>query len=637
MKLAKKLIFSFIFIAGLVVLVGYLAIYFSESSLEQSITDDSVFLSKEILNDIEKNIFTRIVVSEELANDPRIITALKNSNKEFDKISDVEKHIEEIDAQWISGSSKENNFAENLLEHENSKILNEKINFYKEKYGEIVFAEIFTTNKYGANVAQSAVTSDYNQSDEEWWQVAKNEGMYINDVDFDESAEVYSIDISVRINDEDESFLGVLKSVISLNDILESIQTAKSESKHNSIQFELINNNYQLIYSTEQDWEIFEDVTSKPYFKSVIDGDEHFLKIENSFQEIGNLYTFSYSNGYRDFAGLDWSLVLKYDTQDVLQPVASLKFTILISSIVIGIIAISFGLLISRSIVIPIRGLTQSSERISKGEFGGVVKVLGNDEISNLSKSFNIMSRSLQKSISHGKNLEEIEKAKGEFMSMITHELRSPLTPIIGWCDALKNPTILGNLNEKQGKAVNTILSNALRLQGLISDLLDSQKLDLGKMSFDKLEFSVLDLMDRIKNNFEHSLKAKNIALDNLTKDKIILKSDEKRIEQVITNLINNAIDFVPPETGKIEINCKNEVTDVKFEVNDNGQGIEKEKQKQLFKKFYQADTSLRREHGGTGLGLSICKGIVEGLGGQIEVKSEIGKGTSFYFTIPKK
>ncbi|MDH3618195.1 MAG: sensor histidine kinase [Nitrosopumilus sp.] len=637
MKLAKKLIFSFIFIAGLVVLVGYLAIYFSESSLEQSITDDSVFLSKEILNDIEKNIFTRIVVSEELANDPRIITALKNSNKEFDKISDVEKHIEEIDAQWISGSSKENNFAENLLEHENSKILNEKINFYKEKYGEIVFAEIFTTNKYGANVAQSAVTSDYNQSDEEWWQVAKNEGMHINDVDFDESAEVYSIDISVRINDEDESFLGVLKSVISLNDILESIQTAKSESKHNSIQFELINNNYQLIYSTEQDWEIFEDVTSKPYFKSVIDGDEHFLKIENSFQEIGNLYTFSYSNGYRDFAGLDWSLVLKYDTQDVLQPVASLKFTILISSIVIGIIAISFGLLISRSIVIPIRGLTQSSERISKGEFGGVVKVLGNDEISNLSKSFNIMSRSLQKSISHGKNLEEIEKAKGEFMSMITHELRSPLTPIIGWCDALKNPTILGNLNEKQGKAVNTILSNALRLQGLISDLLDSQKLDLGKMSFDKLEFSVLDLMDRIKNNFEHSLKAKNIALDNLTKDKIILKSDEKRIEQVITNLINNAIDFVPPETGKIEINCKNEVTDVKFEVNDNGQGIEKEKQKQLFKKFYQADTSLRREHGGTGLGLSICKGIVEGLGGQIEVKSEIGKGTSFYFTIPKK
>lgn len=637
MKLAKKLIFSFIFIAGLVVLVGYLAIYFSESSLEQSITDDSVFLSKEILNDIEKNIFTRIVVSEELANDPRIITALKNSNKEFDKISDVEKHIEEIDAQWISGSSKENNFAENLIEHENSKILNEKINFYKEKYGEIVFAEIFTTNKYGANVAQSAVTSDYNQSDEEWWQVAKNEGMHINDVDFDESAEVYSIDISVRINDEDESFLGVLKSVISLNDILESIQTAKSESKHNSIQFELINNNYQLIYSTEQDWEIFEDVTSKPYFKSVIDGDEHFLKIENSFQEIGNLYTFSYSNGYRDFAGLDWSLVLKYDTQDVLQPVASLKFTILISSIVIGIIAISFGLLISRSIVIPIRGLTQSSERISKGEFGGVVKVLGNDEISNLSKSFNIMSRSLQKSISHGKNLEEIEKAKGEFMSMITHELRSPLTPIIGWCDALKNPTILGNLNEKQGKAVNTILSNALRLQGLISDLLDSQKLDLGKMSFDKLEFSVLDLMDRIKNNFEHSLKAKNIALDNLTKDKIILKSDEKRIEQVITNLINNAIDFVPPETGKIEINCKNEVTDVKFEVNDNGQGIEKEKQKQLFKKFYQADTSLRREHGGTGLGLSICKGIVEGLGGQIEVKSEIGKGTSFYFTIPKK
>ena len=233
--------------------------------------------------------------------------------------------------------------------------------------------------------------------------------------------------------------------------------------------------------------------------------------------------------------------------------------------------------------------------------------------------------------------LKKVENEKGEFLAMITHELRSPLTPIVGWCDALKNPSIMAKLDEKQSKAVDTILNNSLRLQKLISDLLDSQKLDMGKMAFDIQEFSTFDLMNLIKNNFVHSLKSKNIVLDNLTKDKINLKSDEKRIEQVLTNLINNAIDFVSQETGKIEINCKNEVTDVVFEVNDNGPGIEKEKQKLLFKKFYQADTSLRREHGGTGLGLSICKGIVEGLGGQINVKSEIGKGTSFYFRIPKK
>ena len=189
------------------------------------------------------------------------------------------------------------------------------------------------------------------------------------------------------------------------------------------------------------------------------------------------------------------------------------------------------------------------------------------------------MSDSLQRSIRHGKNLEEVDNSKNEFMAMITHELRSPLTPIIGWCDALKNPTILGKLDEKQSKAVNTILNNALKLQSLISDLLDAQKLEMGKMNFDKLEFSVSDLMDRVVNNFEHTVKAKNIVLNNLTKDKITLTSDEKRIEQVLTNLINNSVDFVQKETGKIEISCKEENDRLFLEERDNGPGIEEEKQ----------------------------------------------------------
>jgi signal transduction histidine kinase len=279
----------------------------------------------------------------------------------------------------------------------------------------------------------------------------------------------------------------------------------------------------------------------------------------------------------------------------------------------------------------------KSTKEISKGEFLGHLKIRGNDEITILTKSFNSMSDSLQRSIRHGKNLEEVDNSKNEFMAMITHELRSPLTPIIGWCDALKNPTILGKLDEKQSKAVNTILNNALKLQSLISDLLDAQKLEMGKMKFDKSKFSVSDLMDRVVNNFEHTVKAKNIVLNNLTKDKITFSSDEKRIEQVLTNLINNSVDFVQKETGKIEISCKDENDSLFFEVKDNGPGIEEEKQKLLFKKFYQADTSLRREHGGTGLGLSICKGIIEGLGGEIFVNSVLGGGTSFHFILPKK
>lgn len=639
MKIAKKLILSFIAVGLLVGFTGYVAIYFAESALEKNIIESSDLLSKEILTSIEKNIYIRIIESQELADDPRVKNAIRISNEEFENIEHIEKYIEEKDVDWTSGTFEEKEIlVKNLIDHENSKILKNKINFYEGKYGHLVFAEIFTTNKYGANVAQSSITSDYKQSDEEWWQIAANEGFHINDVEYDQSAGVYSVDISMRINDDDGNFLGVMKSVVNLDDVLSSIQEAKLASNHPSIYFDLINSNNQIIYSTQQDWKIFEDISSKSYFHSLIEETKgHSVIKENDFMEIGEIYSFARSEGYRDFAGLDWILVIGYDAQDVLSSVSSLKITIVVISILIGIVAVGFGLIISRSIVIPIREVIKSTQVISKGEYLGHLKIRGNDEIAILTKSFNSMSDSLQRSIRHGKNLEEVDNSKNEFMAMIAHELRSPLTPIIGWCDALKNPTILGKLDDKQSKAVNTILNNALNLQSLISDLLDAQKLEMGKMKFDKSKFSVSELMDRVVNNFEHTVKVKNIVLINLTKDEITLTSDEKRIEQVLTNLINNSVDFVQKETGKIEISCKEENDSLFFEVRDNGPGIEEEKQKLLFKKFYQADTSLRREHGGTGLGLSICKGIMEGLGGEIFVNSVLGGGTSFHFILPKK
>ena len=639
MKIAKKLILSFIAVGVLVGFTGYVAIYFAESALEKNIIEGSDLLSKEILTSIEKNIYIRIIESQELADDPRVKNTIRISNEEFENIEDIEKYIEEKDVDWTSGTFEEKEIlVKNLIDHENSKILKNKINFYESKYGHVVFAEIFTTNKHGVNVAQSAITSDYKQSDEEWWQIAANEGFHINDVEYDQSAGVYSVDISMRINDDDGNFLGVMKSVVNLDDVLSSIQEAKLASKHPSIYFDLINSNNQIIYSTQQDWEIFEDIISKSYFHSLIgETKDHSIIKKIDFMGIGEIHSFARSEGYRDFAGLDWILVTGYDAQDVLSSVSSLKMIIVVISILIGIAAVGFGLVISRSIVIPIRDVIKSTKVISKGEFLGHLKIRGNDEITILTKSFNSMSDSLQRSIRHGKNLEEVDNSKNEFMAMITHELRSPLTPIIGWCDALKNPTILGKLDEKQSKAVNTILNNALKLQSLISDLLDAQKLEMGKMKFDKSKFSVSDLMDRVVNNFEHTVKAKNIVLNNLTKDEITLTSDEKRIEQVLTNLINNSVDFVQKETGKIEISCKDENDSLFFEVKDNGPGIEEEKQKLLFKKFYQADTSLRREHGGTGLGLSICKWIIDALEGEIFVNSVLGGGTSFHFILPKK
>ena len=231
---------------------------------------------------------------------------------------------------------------------------------------------------------------------------------------------------------------------------------------------------------------------------------------------------------------------------------------------------------------------------------------------------------------------EKIDKLKEEFLSVVTHELKSPLTPIIGFSQALSRPKMLGDLNEKQLDAVNTILSNATRLRKLIGDLLDAHKLELGKMHFDHKEVNVPDLLHNINSSFSYVAKEKNITIKFHVGENVgTVTSDRDRIEQVITNLVYNAVDFIPTNTGLIEISATKTDSLIRFEVKDNGTGIPKEKQEQLFSKFYQADTSATRKHGGTGLGLSICKGIIENLGGTIAVDSVENVGSKFYFTIP--
>ncbi len=230
--------------------------------------------------------------------------------------------------------------------------------------------------------------------------------------------------------------------------------------------------------------------------------------------------------------------------------------------------------------------------------------------------------------------LKKLDVAKEEFTSMISHELKTPLTPIIGWCQALKNPKIIGEMSPKQIQAVEAIQSNALKLKDLVSDMLDTHKLDMKQMKFDHKYIDVSEMMGFLTKNLHSVMEPKHIEFVNSTTESLVLKSDRSRLEQVLNNIILNAVDFVP-EKGRIEVKAETKDDKVQFMIKDNGMGIPKNKQSNLFKQFYQLDTSATRKHGGSGLGLAICKGIVEALGGHVWVDSDTGMGATFYFTIP--
>lgn len=243
--------------------------------------------------------------------------------------------------------------------------------------------------------------------------------------------------------------------------------------------------------------------------------------------------------------------------------------------------------------------------------------------------------RNLKINITLLEKLKETDRLKEEFSAMITHELKTPLVPIIGYCKMLKNQ-MLGKLTSDQQDSIETMEKNAKRLESLINDIMDARKLDLDKMRFDIQEISVDEFFENLDSSYREVLKEtrKEFTTKLLTKG-LTIKTDKTRLRQVFDNLMSNAIKFTPEKDAKIEVGAKKENNKMIFYVKDNGIGIPPEKQSSLFKKFYQIDTSQRRKAGGTGLGLAISKGIIEKLDGRIWVESDGKTGSTFYFEIP--
>jgi signal transduction histidine kinase len=321
----------------------------------------------------------------------------------------------------------------------------------------------------------------------------------------------------------------------------------------------------------------------------------------------------------------------------------STGMTLLIFATAVAMGTLLSTVYISKSITKPIEKLAQNMTEFSKINKITNKKPINTNikEIHELNENFQSMGQKVEKTIAVQKEyvekLKEIDRKKVEFSSMVSHELKTPLVPILGYVQMLQKQELMGELNKKQLDAVDEIYSSALKLQRLVGDILTTQKLDLGKLEFNQENIDVGELLNYIIKDFNPIANQKNIHLiKDITGNEVIF-SDKDRINQVFSNLIKNAIDFVEPERGQITIGARSDKKFIEFFVKDNGVGISEINQKEIFKKFYQIDTSTSRKRNGSGLGLAICKGITEGLGGKIWVESKENVGTTFHFEIPKQ
>ncbi len=232
--------------------------------------------------------------------------------------------------------------------------------------------------------------------------------------------------------------------------------------------------------------------------------------------------------------------------------------------------------------------------------------------------------------------LEEVSRAKTQILSTATHELKTPLTSIIGYIDImLMRQDKVGPLNEKQHRYLETVQRNAHRLKSLVDDLLDVSRIEAGSLELCLADLELRHGIDDVVKCMEDQLGDKQIQVElNIPSELGPVRADPLRFSQVVTNLLSNACKY-SPVGAKVTITAQEVGPSVQVGISDTGIGISSEDQVKLFTKFWRADNSSTREVTGTGLGLYITKHLIEAHGGEIWAESQVGKGTTFSFTWP--
>ena len=292
-------------------------------------------------------------------------------------------------------------------------------------------------------------------------------------------------------------------------------------------------------------------------------------------------------------------------------------------------LALALGLLLSWSVVAPLRRTQERLAGIAGGDFAGHVEVSNHDEIGALAADVNRMSDELGRLY---RELETASRHKSDFLATMSHELRTPLNAIIGFSEVL-HEQMFGKLNERQLDYVKDVLEAGRHLLSLINDVLDLAKIEAGRMD---LELSQVALPDLLRSAISmHSERAgrNGIAL-GLTSEpaEIGITADERRLRQIVFNLLSNAVKFTPTQ-GRVDVSAHALDGNVEIAVTDTGPGIAADDLETIFEEFEQTADGKKAE--GTGLGLPLSRKLVELHGGRLWAESEPGRGSTFRFTLP--
>lgn len=357
---------------------------------------------------------------------------------------------------------------------------------------------------------------------------------------------------------------------------------------------------------------------------------------------------------YRWIPKLKTALIAEIDQTEALAPFIQTQQLVVELAVLAALIAVVIGLLSAARISAPIIALTQIATRISQGDLTQRAKADNRSESGVLADSFNIMTNQLAKKIGElDQKINEIEatnsalkiatarakeaaRVKGEFLANVSHELRTPLNAIIGFSDMLLTG-MTGPLNDKQTHKLQRLKENGSRLLNLINDLLDLTRIESGRLEMVEKAFSPQSLAERITAQMESLAVESKLKFLTIISPEVpeTVYGDEKRIEQVVVNLLSNAFKFTKEGSVTLSIDANHKEKTWTLEVIDTGIGIPPHAVNVIFEEFRQLDGSYSRAYKGSGLGLAITRNLVRMMSGKITVKSTLGTGSTFIVVLP--